>query len=201
LFLANSDLVEPVASTEYEAPAVRMPVSSKPSGLFLEWDLFSKMNFDDGVFADDYISMTGVNFGYTFESQFVIGYQGNFSFLFDPDLDSDENLLFDDDLKLSAHLLYLRRNWAINEKFTGFAQLGYSQVKTEVEVTNYYCFIICDSSTTTVYKNKETGTAWGLGLQWETDGGSQVSLKYIDYSDSPFEFEGFHIGLSPNLWQ
>ena len=200
LLLINKKQAESTEYSEYESSASKISVSRKQTGFFLEWDLLSKINFDDGVLAGDYISMTGLNIGYTFESQYVVGYQGNFSFLFEPNLDNDRNVDFEDELELSAFMLYLRRNWVIGEGVTGFAMLGYSQVEAEIEVVSYHCFFGCDSTTTSVYKNKETGPAWGAGVQWEIDNGSFISLKYIKYSASPFEFEGFHVGLIANWW-
>lgn len=172
-------------------------------------------------FEDDIFSGSGKIFGFTlgasFNSHYEIGYEYNSSapldsffgdmFYSEPSLDKGRDLGAFEDAYLESQLLFLRGNWPISKKTTGFALVGYSKIELEIEKATFDCgplfpiFPVClkedGLGSTTTYRNKESGIAWGAGLEWKRTPQSYLSLKYIDQSVDDFDFSGvyFSFGL------
>ncbi|MEM7563264.1 MAG: outer membrane beta-barrel protein [Pseudomonadota bacterium] len=162
-------------------------------GTYLEWDFYSNVQFDDGVVSGDYVSITGLNLGYAHRNGFSFGYQGNYSLFFEPQSDREPEPK--GDLSLIAHMLYVRRDIRLSDDVVIFGMLGVSRVESKIEVDELSCFLFfCETSSRTLYSNKENGPAWGIGLEKRLDYQTSVSAKYIDYSVDSFDFGGLHIG-------
>ena len=163
----------------------------------LEGDL-SRITFEDEIFSGN-TPHVGLTVALVFESQYEIGFTTNGSFLFTPSLSKGSDQLNDDDLFTEVNMLYLQRNWLITDKITGLALLGYSEIEIESEDIQSNCLILFTCSnpvtSTTTYRNKESGFAWGIGIRRETESNYYLSLKYVDYSNGDIDFSGLHFGL------
>ena len=175
------------------------------------------LNFGSMTFDDDIFSGSGRIFGFTlgvsFNSHYEIAYEYNsnaaFDFMFDdlflsePSLDKGRDLVDFEDVHIKSQLLYLRGNWPISETIAGFALVGYSKIEIEIDKTTFNCgplfpiipvYLNEDGvGSTTTYRNKESGIAWGVGLQWKPRPHSYLSLKYIDQSVDDFDFSGIYL--------
>jgi len=165
-------------------------------GLIFEFD-FSRVNFAGDTFKGD-TAHFGLTLAYAPNADYEIGLTYTDNFLFSPSIDEGPNLAELEDVETKSKLLYLRRNWHATEKTTGFVLIGYA--KTEIKSKqDSVCFFFCgefiDVNTRVTSNNKESGLAWGAGIEWQRTRNRKVSLKYIDYSDSDFEFTGLHLGF------
>ena len=158
----------------------------------------SDIMFDGPYFSGStpHIALSAV---YSFHSKYEVGYTySTNSFLFFPafsvSLDGGRYLSASEDFETSVKMLYLRGDWPISKKITGFALVGLSKVKIKITSTQITCLFFCgeliSTSTKSIYSNKESGIAVGVGIQWETKPERFWSLKYIDYSDSDLDFAG-----------
>lgn len=153
----------------------------------------------DGPYFSGSTPHIGLSAAYPFHSKYEVGftYSTN-SFLFFPafsvSLDEGRNLSASEDFETSVKMLYLRGDWPISKKITGFALVGLSKVKIKITSTQITCILFCgeliSTSTNSTYSNKESGIAAGVGVQWKTKPDQFWSLKYIDYSDSDLDFTG-----------
>ena len=184
-------------------------------------------NWADISFEDDVFGGSGRIFGFTlgasFNSHYEIGYEYNsnaaFDFMFDdlfysePSLDEGRDLGTFEDFHITSQMLYLRGNWLISEKIAGYALVGYSEVEFEVEKATFDCgpfpifplvvpFCLNEDGigSTKTYQNKESGIAWGVGLQWKPKSHNYVSLKYIDQSNGDIDFSGTYLSWGYQDW-
>ncbi len=173
------------------------------------------LNFASIDFEDDIFSGSGKIFGFTlgasFDSHYEIAYEYNsnapFDFVFDdlflsnPSLDKGRDLGDFEEFHIRSQLLYLRGNWPISETIAGFALVGYSEIEIEIEKDSLDCSLLiligiplCSAGeTSTTYRNKESGMAWGVGLEWKRSPHSYLSLKYTDQSVDDFDFSGVYL--------
>ena len=159
----------------------------KSSSFILALDL-SKMNFDDQVLRGE-VTNWGWTIGYALNPRFEMGYSSSSNFL---------NSWDEEDVITSINMFFLRGNFPLGKKITGFALIGRSQVKIKTDESRV-CYFFCGEAialiNTTTYRNKQSGMALGLGLQWQGKSPHRYwMLKYIDYLDTGFEFKGVHLG-------
>ena len=166
---------------------------SQPHGEgFAEINL-SRVAFDDGNLGGS-VFLWGLTFGGTVFSQYEIAYSYNSIVpLISPDLDKPAELDTGEYLDVEMQMLSLRRNWKINDTTTVFALVGYS--KTYIKIDHLSVCIYCGFSINSqnTYRSKRSGSAWGLGMQWKTSNKGYRSLKYVDHSQSGFDFSGVHL--------
>ena len=150
--------------------------------------------FDEDVYAGDGNSLlldVGVRFSPDSDSlerpSLEIGllYDGLFSI--------DTSRGDDDDLDLSVTTFYLRHDQQLGDKVWGFAQIGFSSI--EIEDSSVSCGFIFNCTTTTNYRNKDSGLSWGVGLNFRTAPEYLLSIGYFDYSQSDIETATWRITL------
>ncbi len=197
----------PIDLSFSEAPYKTKKSSSPVLGLN-----FGVITFEDEIFSGSG-RMFGLTLGGTINSHYEIGYEYNsnaaFDFIFDdpflsePSLDKGPELGTFEDIHITSHMLFLRGNWPIGEKITGFALIGYSKIQIETEEAVFDCgplfplVPICLNEdgigATTTYRNKASGIAWGVGLEWKRGLQSYLSLKYIDHSVDDIDLSGIYL--------
>ena len=173
---------------------------------------FGVINFEDDVFGGNG-RMFGLTLGGTINPHYEIGYEYNsnaaFDFFFDdlflsgPSLDKGPDLGTFEDIHITSHLFFLRGNWPIAEKITGFALISYSKIEITAEETTFNCgplfpvVPVCLNEdgigSTTTYRNKASGIAWGVGLEWKRGPHLYLSLKYIDHSVDDIDLSGIYL--------
>ncbi|MDH3386806.1 MAG: porin family protein [Gammaproteobacteria bacterium] len=170
------------------------------TGFIFEFD-FSKAFFEEEVFGGDTAHL-GLTLAYGLNPDYEIGLSISDNFLFNASLDRGPELGNAEDLLTNSTLLYLRRNWRISDNTTPFIMLGYAQVELKSERISA-CLLFCGdlivTSTHTTYRSKDSGYAWGLGIQRNMRDNKAWSLRYVDYTSSDFEFTGVHLGFRTTL--
>ncbi len=156
----------------------------------------SIIDFDEEFFAGNVGGLSayiGIAFGFRYE----IGLRFHTDLLPTATLDRGEELTEDDELiDLTASMLYLRRNWLVADHALGYAMIGYSRVGIkEDEFVGCSVFFLCTPVTKTTYRNNESGLAFGFGMSWLVDEDIDLSLGYIDYSNSDLDYRGLHLGI------
>ncbi|MDJ0779795.1 MAG: outer membrane beta-barrel protein [Gammaproteobacteria bacterium] len=153
------------------------------SSIFLGGGL-GRAQFEDDIFEGDGNSLLldiGVRFDFDDEPgrpSFELG------FMYDGVFSTDVSRGEDDDLDLYSATYYLRYDQPLGDKVWGFAQVGYSEVELEDQIT--LCFFFdCISDTT--YRNKDSGASWGVGINIQTGLEHFVSIGYFDYSQSDID--------------
>jgi len=175
--------------------------ASDRDGFIVEPEL-SYVTFDDGILSGSTYS-EGLNVAYAFNSRYEIGFNYSSNQLFPlvlldlTKLDQSSSEVDEHELEVESKTLYARLNWSVNENATVFVMLGKSdyELKNENVRLNTFFFIPVGVSTTTTYRNKASATSVGLGLQWRKQNNKFVTLKYIDHSDSNFDYSTLHLGL------
>ncbi len=160
-----------------------------------QFDL-GKIEFDEEVFEGD-TAHIGIGIAYALTPQYEIGFNYNTNLLFSASIDGRGEIDEVDDVDTDARLLYLRRYWTIGNDSSLFAQLGYARTEVESEELTRVCLFFCgeflDVEYETVYRNKDTGFAWGLGFEHFISSQGSVALSYVDYAQS--DFTGWHLAF------
>jgi opacity protein-like surface antigen len=166
------------------------------TSLIFEFDL-SKIYFEDEVLDGD-IAHAGLGIAYAINPEYEIGYSLSNNLFFGASLDRAPDLDTAEDVETEVKLLYLRRYWRTGDKTTVFGQIGYAKTEIRIEyitVCLFFCGNLATFNSRTTYRNRESGYAWGLGIQQRLSHTSHLYLKYIDYSRSDLDFSGFHLGI------
>jgi len=153
--------------------------------------------FDETVFEGDGNLLT-VSLGYRFDigselggrPSLEVGLMSNSLFNIDTSRGDDDDV---DDFSVST--LYFRYDQQLADKVSGFGQIGYSSL--EVKTTSSTCtgFIFPDCTTTTDYRNKDSGISWGVGLNFRTSPDYLLSVGYFDYSESDIDLTTWMLTL------
>ncbi len=156
--------------------------------------------FDEEFFAGSAAGLSGY-IGVNFKQHYQLGLRIHDSIFFTPSLDRGKELSGDDDLlDIGARVLYLQRGWPVAQRFRLHAMIGISRV--EIEDEEFVCpiFIPCVFiEPETTYRNHESGLAYGFGGSWAVSDTTDLSLRYIDYSDSDFDYRTVHFGVDVHL--
>lgn len=158
----------------------------------------STTEFDEELFEGSTAAFSGY-IAVIFKQHYQFGLRIHDSIFFTPSLDRGEELSGDDDLlDISARVFYLQREWPVAERFRLHAMIGFSRV--EIEDEEFVCppFFPCLPLTEpeTTYRNRESGLAYGFGGSWIVNDTIGLSLRYIDYSDSGFDYRTVHFGFN-----
>jgi hypothetical protein len=211
---AASDVKQPDIRIPPEASVELEPVSalsilpntpnndSKSLVQILELNL-ARAEFDDETFAGN-INLWGFTLALGLDSRYEIGY----SYLtnthlygdWEPSLDEGPELASYEDFDISSKLIYLRRNWLIEDRLGVFALVGYSKVEIETHLIEA-CFFVCGelikvSEGEITYANQQSGLGWGVGIQWQIGRFGAWTLRYVDQSRGDFEFRSIRLDLS-----
>jgi len=169
-------------------------------GIIIEFDL-SKIYFEEEVFRGD-TAHVGLSLAYAFNPFYEIGYSFSDNMIFSASLDGGPELDELEDIETKTELLYLRRYWTVGDNTTVFGLIGYARTEIRSEITSV-CFFFCGGFATfdsrTTYRNQQSGTAWGIGVQQRLSKVTYWSLRYIDYSESSLDFSGLHLGFRQNF--
>ena len=161
----------------------------------------STTEFDEEFFAGS-VAGFGAYIGAYIGQHYQIGLRFHDSLFFTPSLDRGKELSGDDDLlDISARVLYLQREWPLADGFRLHAMIGISRVEIEDEEFVCTIFLPClpFAETKTTYRNHESGFAYGFGGSWAIGDTTDLSLRYIDYSDSEFDYRSVHLGVDVRL--
>lgn len=163
----------------------------------------SRAEFDDETFAGN-ITLWGFTLALGLDSRYQVGY----SYLtnthlfgdWDPSLDEGPEIAGNEDFDISSSLIYLRRDWPIEGRLSGFALIGYSEVEIETHLLET-CFFVCGelikvSKGEITYDNQQSGISWGVGIQWQSGRFGGWTLRYVDQSSGDFEFRSIRLDLS-----
>lgn len=210
-----SDETQRIGAETAASPNTTDLVATKTKDISLVLGLnFASVDFDDEIFSGSG-NIFGFTLGASINDHYEIGYEYNSSSPFDsffddmfhsePSLDKGRDLGDFEDAYLESQLLFLRRNWSFSQIFSGFALVGYTKIEFEIEKATFDCgplfpiIPVCFNEdgvgSTTKYRNKESGTAWGAGLEWKRTPNSYLSLKYVDQSVDDFDFSGLYFGF------
>jgi hypothetical protein len=166
----------------------------------IELDL-SEISFNNTIFSGSVPHM-GISIAYPLHSRYEVGFTYNtnsslFIISFSPSFDEGQVLNPSENFESSVKMLYLRGKRSFSKNISGFALVGLSQVQIEIKSFQITCILICGdlitTSNETTYRNKESGIAVGLGIEWESKPDRLWSLKYIDYSNGDLDFTGTHV--------
>lgn len=200
--------ISPEGSITFDSVAVNSVLANNSGNasmspvFILELNL-SRADFDDETFAGN-INLWGYTLALGLNSRYEIGYSylTNTHILgdWDPSLNEGPEIASNEDFDISSILIYLRRNWLIEDRLGVFALIGYSKVEIETHLVEA-CFFVCGELIKTskgeiTYANQQSGFAWGVGIQWQTGPSSAWTLRYVDQSVSDFEFRTIRLDLS-----
>ena len=162
----------------------------------------STTEFDEEVFAGSVAGLSGY-IAWIFRPHYQLGLRFHDSIFFTPSLDRGEEFSSEDDLlDVSARVLYLQRDWPIAEGLRLHAMVGYSRV--EIEDEEFVCpvfFCLFGATLETTYRERELGLAYGFGGSWEIGDAVDLSLTWIDYSDSDFDYRTAHLGVNFRVYR
>jgi len=196
------------ASVEFDAVSAFSILPNTPDNdsefpvFILELNL-SRADFDDETFAGN-INLWGFTLALGLDSRYEIGY----SYLtnthlfgdWEPSLDEGPELASYEDFDISSKLIYLRRDWLIEDRLGVFALIGYSKIEIETHLVET-CFFVCGelikvSEGEITYANHQSGFGWGVGIQWQISRFGAWTLRYVDQSRGDFEFRSIRLDLS-----
>ena len=162
------------------------------------------IEFDDGTFKGSgtnggILAGASINGVYDVGLEFTTSSQDSIFFWgSDPSFDEGRGLEDYERANLESYLWFLRRNWFLSDRISGFLMLGYSSIELKLEQVSLNCFFIfCldhdnPVSTDTTYRTRESGPAWGAGLDWEWNGDNYLTVKYVDQSVGDFDYAGWY---------
>lgn len=158
----------------------------------------SSTEFDEELFAGSTVGFSGY-IAVIFEEHYRVGLRIHDSIFFTPSLDRGKELSGDDNLlDIGAWVLYMQRDWPVSRRLRFHAMAGISRV--EIEDEEFVCpiFFPClpFSETVITYRNSESGLAYGFGGNWAITDSADLSLTFIDYSDSEFDYRSLHFGYN-----
>ena len=174
------------------APAIEAQVRK---GAIFEIAL-GKVNFEDAVYEGD-SGHIDLGIAFVINPNYEIGIGFGYNAYFSPSIDRGPD---SDYFYTETRYIHLRRHWYLGDDTGLFGQVGYARIEIESEDVSV-CLFFCQPqvNSRTTYRNKESGWSWGVGIQHRYGHQRLWSLGYVDYSDSDFEFSGWHLGFRYNM--
>lgn len=189
-------------------PAGAASILAKAAGNVTDRPVFvlelnlARAEFDDETYVGD-ITLWGYTLAIDPFPRFQIGY----SYLtnnhiygdWEPSLDEGPEIAGGEDFDISSALMYIRKDWSVDDRLSLFALIGYSKLEIETSLTKA-CFFVCGelikvTGKEITYKHEQTGVGWGLGIQRKIGNSSAWTLRYIDQSVSDFDFRSIRLDL------